>query len=268
MRSTLATGLVLTGIVLAGCQSASSTGSDAHMGLVAPPMSLDDTVDSTWVYLVRKYDDDGDERITPDEYDRKGGNFDRLDRNEDGALTASDFERDPNQRRNMMRGMRAQRVVAMYFQVDDHGSLSLDELQQAVAMYDANGDGRIEETEFAALAEDRKVEDPGGGSRRMRRAMRDVEPWGVLLGVIDVDQDGVITSAEFVAFFKSRDDGDLVWSMDRPRGRRGEGRPAGGAAEGEMAPDFALQPPDGGPTVMLSSFRKNLPVALIFGSYT
>ena len=66
--------------------------------------------------------------------------------------------------------------------------------------------------------------------------------------------------------------GDLVWSFDRSSGRRGGGRGAGratgGAAEGELAPDFALQPPDGGPTVMLSSFRKNLPVALIFGSYT
>jgi len=276
MNSTLMSGLVLTGIVLTGCHSASMTGSDAHMGQVAPPMALDDTVDSTWVYLKQKYDVDGDGRIIPAEYDREGGRFDRLDRDKDGTLTAADFERDPDQRRNMMRGMRAQRLVAVYFQVDDPGTLSLDELEQAVAAYDADGDDAIDEAEFAAGAEDRRVEVPGGESRMIRRAMRDVEPWAALLVAIDVDEDGVITSAEFVAFFKARDDGDLVWSFDRSSGRRGGARgrgggadrAAGGAAEGELAPDFALQPPEGGPTVMLSSFRKNLPVALIFGSYT
>ncbi len=44
--------------------------------------------------------------------------------------------------------------------------------------------------------------------------------------------------------------------------------PTDGAMLGDMAPDFALQPPNGGETVTLSSFRDNLPVALIFGSYT
>jgi Ca2+-binding EF-hand superfamily protein len=263
------TGLVLTVIVLAGCQSASMMASDTHPGQVAPPMSLDDTVDSTWVYLVQKYDVDGDGRIIAAEYDRQGGNFKRLDRNEDGALTAADFERDPDQRRNMMRGMRGQRLVAVYFQIDNPDSLSLDELQQAIAAYDTDGDDRIDETEFLAKSEDRRVDVPGGDSRMMRRAMRDAEPWAALVIAIDIDEDGAITTAEFIAFFKARDDGDLVWSFDRSRRRGGRGsRPAGGADQGVMAPDFALQPPDGGPTVTLSSFRKNLPVALIFGSYT
>ncbi len=94
MNSTLLSGLVLTGIVLTGCQSASMMASDTHTGQVVPPMSLDDTVDSTWVYLKQKYDDDGDGRIMPAEYDREGGRFDRLDRDKDGAITAEDFERD------------------------------------------------------------------------------------------------------------------------------------------------------------------------------
>jgi len=41
-----------------------------------------------------------------------------------------------------------------------------------------------------------------------------------------------------------------------------------GVPEGQMAPDFTLMPPEGGKTVTLSSFRRNVPVALIFGSYT
>ncbi len=44
--------------------------------------------------------------------------------------------------------------------------------------------------------------------------------------------------------------------------------PTDGAMLGDMAPDFSLQPPNGGNTITLSSFRNNLPVALIFGSYT
>ena len=265
MRSTLMT-LVLAGMVPAGCQSGSG---QVTLGQVAAPMELDDSVDSSWVYLAKKYDVDGDGRITEQEYQREGGRFDRLDRNDDGVVTAADFERTPGRREGMMRGMRAQRLVAVYFQIDEPGSLALDELEQAVAAYDDNGDGLIGEAEFAAHAEDRKVDVPGGDSRRMRMVMRDVEPWAALIAVIDTDEDGRIASAEFVAFFTDRDDGELVWTFDRSR-RRGaaRSRPTSGPPAGEPAPDFALQPANGGPTVTLSSFRKNLPVALIFGSYT
>ena len=41
-----------------------------------------------------------------------------------------------------------------------------------------------------------------------------------------------------------------------------------GPAQGEWAPDFALQPPDGGDTFRLSDYRGDRPVALVFGSYT
>lgn len=270
MRSTLLTvslaGLSLAGLALAGCQSGSN---QVTLGQVSAPMELDDSVDSSWVYLAHKYDVDGDGRITVQEYQREGGRFDRLDRNEDGVVTEADFERRPGRREGMMRGMRAQRLVAAYFQIDEPGSLALDELEQAVAAYDDNGDGLIGEAEFAAHAEDRKVEVPGGDSRMMRRAMGDVEPWEVLVVTLDTDEDGQIAAAEFVAFFKDRDDGDLVWSLDRSRrGGAARSRPMSGAPEGETAPDFALRPANGGPTVTLSSFEESLPVALIFGSYT
>ena len=265
MRSTLLP-LALAGLVLAGCQSGSSP---VTLGQVSAPMELDDSVDSSWTYLANKYDVDGDGRITEQEYQREGGHYDRLDRNDDGVVTAADFERGPGRREGMMRGMRAQRLVAVYFQIDEPGSLALAELEQAVAAYDDNGDGLIGETEFAAHAEDRKVEVPGGNSRMMKMAMHDVEPWSALVVAIDTDKDGQIASAEFVAFFTLRDDGDLVWSLDRSRRRGGaRSRPMSGPPAGEPAPDFALRSPEGGPTVTLSSFRKNVPVALIFGSYT
>jgi hypothetical protein len=44
--------------------------------------------------------------------------------------------------------------------------------------------------------------------------------------------------------------------------RQGDLKPA------DLAPDFTLEPRDGGPAVTLSSFRSRQPVALVFGSYT
>ncbi len=43
---------------------------------------------------------------------------------------------------------------------------------------------------------------------------------------------------------------------------------AGGLHPGELAPDFALNPAEGGSPVRLSSLRGKVPVVLIFGSYT
>lgn len=42
----------------------------------------------------------------------------------------------------------------------------------------------------------------------------------------------------------------------------------GALQPGDLAPDFSLEPPGGGPAVALSSFRGRSPVALVFGSYT
>jgi Ca2+-binding EF-hand superfamily protein len=249
--------LLLGAAVLAGCASTANT---------AAPMALDEDTDSTWVYLAAKYDVDGDGRITRAEYVRASGHFQRLDRDEDGVIMAADFESGSGDMEAMMQGMRAQRIVAMYFQIEDPGSLTLAELEQAAAAYDDDGDARISEAEFNAYADSREVEVPG--SRRARMMMEGVEAWSAMIVVIDTDADGHVSITEMVAFFNARDDGDLVWSLDR--GGRGGGRGAAmsGPAEGEPAPDFALQPPDGGKTVLLSSFRRNLPVALIFGSYT
>jgi len=43
---------------------------------------------------------------------------------------------------------------------------------------------------------------------------------------------------------------------------------AGSLHTGELAPDFALNPAEGGSPVRLSSLRGKEPVVLIFGSYT
>ena len=277
MRPCVLIGLTACVLVMQGFQSTRPAAREE-----APPMDLTGRNETIWGYLQQKYDGDNDGRITPDEYDRKGGQFDRLDRNSDGVLTDEDFAsgRGGMHRGRMMRGMRAQGIVATYFQDDDDPqSLSLDELKRAVAAYDTDSDGTLRRSEFEARAEGRKVKLPGRMGRMMDMMMGDAEPWEVLTETVDANGDGDIAGEELVAFFKERDDGDGVWTFDRGamRGRRGRAgaggggggeRPMSGVPEGQMAPDFTLMPPEGGKTVTLSSFRRNVPVALIFGSYT
>lgn len=264
------TALVLTAGVLAVAAGCSSS-RDAEMA-VAAPMELDESVDSAWTYLSGKYDADGDGRITAEEYDRDGGEFDRLDRDRDGELTEEDYAdrggfggMDPA----MMRGMVTQRLMARYFQADDDpDQLSLDELNESIATYDADGNGSIDEAEFEAASAE-APEPSRQEQRMMRMAMGDKTNWEAMVDGVDTDADGAVGGEELVAFFNERDDGDQVWTLSRGRGGGSgtAGRPSG-APEGDMAPDFALQPPEGGETTALSSFRNNLPVALIFGSYT
>jgi len=70
-----------------------------------------------------------------------------------------------------------------------------------------------------------------------------------------------------VLIIKAQDDSGHVW--DHARSRSGLRHATGnGVREGEMAPDFRLAPPEDEPSVTLSTFRRILPVALKFGSYT
>ncbi len=274
MRPRILIGLTASVLVMQGFQSTQPAAKEQD-----PPMDLEGENETIWEYLQQKYDD-GDGRITPDEYDRKGGHFDRLDRNSDGVLTSEDFASGRSgMHRGRMRGMMGQGFVAIYFQDDnDPQSLSLDELKRAIAAYDTDSDGTLRPSEVNARAEDRKADLPGRMGRMMDMMMIDAEPWEVLTETVDADGDGDIAGEELIAFFKERDfDGDGVGTFDRgaARGRRGRAggggggeRPMSGVPEGQMAPDFTLMPPDGGKPVTPSSFRRNLPVALIFGSYT
>ncbi|MCH8005356.1 MAG: hypothetical protein IH888_03890 [Planctomycetes bacterium] len=204
MRPCVLIGLTACVLVMQGFQSTRPAAREE-----APPMDLTGRNETIWEYLQQKYDGDNDGRITPDEYDRKGGQFDRLDRNSDGVLTDEDFAsgRGGMHRGRMMRGMRAQGIVATYFQDDDDPqSLSLDELKRAVAAYDTDSDGTLRRSEFEARAEGRKVNMPGRMGRMMDMMMGDAEPWEVLTETVDANGDGDIAGEELVAFFKERDE--------------------------------------------------------------
>ncbi|MCP3903626.1 MAG: hypothetical protein GY715_08320 [Planctomycetes bacterium] len=264
----------------AATEPASQPSNRAATGAEAP-MDVTGELDSTWVYLERKYDTDGDGAIALAEYDRDGGRFDRLDRDGDGMVTEDDFGRSDRSGGGggapspaMMRPMRTQMVVIRYFQDDDDETLSLEELERSIDAYDAydaNGDDAIDAAEFADAAPERRNQDPP--SRRQLMMMSGMQPYEALVEGVDDDDDGRLGTDEMVAFFHERDDGDLVWRQ-HGSARRGGGQAAGGGRAmsgvpaGEMAPDFMLAPPEGGRPVTLSSFRGNLPVSLIFGSYT
>jgi Ca2+-binding EF-hand superfamily protein len=234
------------------------------------PMDVTGELDSVWIYLSTRYDRDGDGRITAEEYQREGGRFDRVDRDGDGAITPADFERS---RGGMTRGMATTALMFVYFQDDDDaGRLSLEEMRRAIAIYDTSRDGVVDQEEFACAAEPRKAEVVGMG-----RMLDRMDPWPTLLDGADADGDGRLAAGELVASFERQDDGDGVLNMRRPARRqrggargnaRGGDRPISGPAFGTVAPDFALQPPEGGETVTLSAYAGQKAVALIFGSYT
>ena len=265
MKPQIIIALVILSLALSGCQSA--PGPEKEFGHVVAPMADEGDV---WDYLEQKYDADRDGIITKAEYDREGDRFHRLDHNKDGAISADDFSSGFGSRRGMRRRMRARRLVAQYFQYDeDPTTLTLEELELAMVAYDANGDHQLDRDEFEATAESRKIEILSGDFPMMRMRMRRFEPWDGLLAGTDDDGDGIIGHDELVGYFNAEADGDRVWNLDRlMRGRGSSMRRGGGVREGEMAPDFELKSSHGGESVSLSSFRGNLPVALIFGSYT
>jgi len=288
MRMRLGSYHVLAGTLLfaTACQtydSPAASGLAVEAASHAVPVAAG--TDSTWAYLSARYDADGDGTIRPEEYVREGGRFERIDRNGDGVVDATDFERAQESggrtrgggAEDRMSGMRARRILMTYFQLldGDAAELTLEELEAAFDLYDANHDLSLTATEFEGRSAGQKADVPGSDSRMVQMVMRDVDPWEALLAGIDDDEDGALHYDEVEAFFGSvtRGSGVIALSADADRGAarggRGEDAPKKtGATAGEPAPDFTLSSPHGGKPVTLSSFRGKRPVALIFGSYT
>ena len=242
--------------------------------LAAVPMDLQQESSSILQYLVSKYDGDGDGRVGMDEYDRPGGAFGRLDRNQSGYLEAEDFEAE-RERGPGRSEMRARMAVVVYFQDDqDLERLTIDEIERVATRTDADQDGVLSEGELQFLADSLPDSQATSSLGVIRSMVSGADPHELLSEPVDEDCSGTIEVLELMRFFESEADEELGWNLpgvpqQRPEGARdsaGEG--SSGVAEGEPAPDFELTPPDGGAKVRLSSFRGSKPVALIFGSYT
>jgi len=253
--------------------TASCRSQAAQVESAPPPMDVSGTVDTRWDYLHAKYDANADGAIAAGEYDRGETQFERLDQNSDGVIDASDFEsRSSGGGGGGNRGgMRAQFMVARYFQHDDEmEQLALAELREALAAYDSSADGKINLAEFQAGLEARKDLEFSHESSGMQRMMGDLDPWETLIAGVDHAVDDALAIDEVIAFFQARDgNGDDVWMLgQRTRPASSGEREKSGPTVGTIAPDFSLEPPTGGKAVTLSSFAGKKPVALIFGSYT
>jgi hypothetical protein len=173
--------------------------------------------------------------------------------------------------------------------------------QWVATRYDQDGDGGVTREELGAPAE---IFDRLDRTWDGRLAADDFD-WSLnsrldqqketafpLFRHIDANSDGRIAPEEWqTAFEKSAGekghltDEDLERFVYLPRAQTAQKRkeaqatrPAthrddptrgnGGPQLGELAPDFDLRTPDESARVQLSSFRRQKPVALIFGSYT
>jgi hypothetical protein len=187
-----------------------------------------------WKWLARRYDADGDGRITRKEFTGPAALFDRLDRNGDDVLTADDFdwsEKSPYVRMSSMIDGWSRRM-------------------------DSNGNGRVSREEWdeffkkAARGKDHlNPEDLREALLKMppRKPQKPDKP-----GAPDAKPEkGPTPEVLFAGLFK----GDL-------------GSPFEGPAVGARAPSFSLQTPDGKRRIALAESRGKKPVVLVFGSFT
>lgn len=224
----------------------------------------DDDGAAVWRYLAAKYDANRDGRIEAGEYGRDTEAFDRLDQDGDGAVTIEDLQRSGSGMAARKRAMRGYLVIARCFQDDDdHASLTREEFERSFDHYDANDDDVLDGEEFRASADDRAVDLSLMAPAMMKVLMAGASPWRAIVEAVPSNDEHVLTRGEMIAFYEQMADDDGTWSLSMP------GAGESGVPEGEIAPDFTLLPPDGGDPVTLSSFTdRNVPVALIFGSYT
>jgi len=255
--------LLIAGLASFACQAPTST--------VMAPGELD----NAYVWLARQYDADGDGRIMPQEFVREGAEYARLDRNGDGVIDAADYPvsdeegarmgRDwnsiPASFKERMGAMYAGRAVMLtYFQPAPNATeLSREALLARFDVLDTDESGDIDESELACATDALPWGGPG-------------KAWPLLLAAVDTPGNGdQRLGRDELSEYHGRfaDDAGVVQGAPAKTTQAGERTLAGdGAPVGTLAPDFLLEPLDGGRSVTLSDFRDEKPVALIFGSYT
>jgi len=235
--------------LLAAC--ALAAGCSAWRRPPDPRVELARQHDGWWAHLAATYDGDRDGRIARGEYTRGDDAFARLDRDGDGTLTRSDFDRDLVLPPDLVLPILLVRLAGG----PEARSVGTAAACDALALLDTGGDGRINREEFEC-----------GGPP----PMAGVDGFGTLLAGMDEDGDGLVSLPEIERYVARRDvDGDGVLLV-RERALPGPA-PCEGfiePAEREPAPDFVGAAVEDGRPVALSSLTGKRPLALVFGSFT
>ena len=236
-----------------------------------PPVLIGD---DPLTYLLARYDADGDGAVARDEYSRQGNQFARWDLDGDGSITAADFEVETPELMGQIMYLRKARALGRHFQADDdHAVLHIDEFGEAFVAYDVDGDTELTREEFEALAEERRVGLPGDDSLMMQNYTGGGSAWATLRQAFDEDKNDRLAIYELGLFFEEQETDELRFDQDRcDDGKAGDTFErvdlARGAPEGSQAPDLTLPTLHGDEKVSLRDFAGDVPVALIFGSYT
>ncbi|HYC79239.1 MAG TPA: hypothetical protein VEI02_16595 [Planctomycetota bacterium] len=229
----------LPALLLAGCAS----GPESSEAVAAPRESR--PAPDPFAALAAKYDRDGDGRITAEEHARGAEAFRNLDRDGDGVVARADFERPVSMPASIAAPYLAVRLIGGA----DATSVGPDDVDDAFADLDLDGDGALSAAEGATVRED---------------------GFATLAAAVDADRDGKLGRDEMKAWIEARDrDGDgrvALRERTAPGPEPRVGRFPPGARD--VAPEFRLRRRDGGGHVALSDFRGRTPVALIFGSFT
>lgn len=266
-----ACGFCLAGMLLgAACTSSSGPPEESPEPGEPESSEQDATSSAIWEYLSEKYDLNQDGVVNEFEYQQEGAELRTLDNNADGELTAADFL-EASIHSSFDRSRRAQINLVEYFQDDDQPyDLTREECRRSAEAYDRDRDGKLSKVEFRELSPARHLNLLAPNWLEAEPNVLPRLPWLELRLAIDTDRDRALSMAELDRFFMDNASGREVWNVERYIGFP---LPPGfvslsGPRLGEPAPDFTLQPTDGGASVSLSSFRDERPVALIFGSYT
>ena len=250
-------------VFLLGCSSSTGGSTQEIVDPIEKPLGA-------WELLRAKYDSNQDGFVTAEEYERQAADLRNLDADGDGQLSAADFG---EELLNILfsRSERAQFSLLEFFQDDDQPyDLTRAECLRAFGLYDENQDGQLGKLEFRARSGDRQHALLAPEWHDQPVWTRPRAPWGELRAGMDFDRDKYLSSAEVMRFFTQNANGREVWNAERyfaiPLKPGFES--LSGPRLGELAPNFDLSPSSGGRSVSLSSFKDDRPVALIFGSFT
>jgi hypothetical protein len=183
----------------------------------------------TWRWLAARYDADHNGTITRKEFAGPADLFERLDRNHDGVLTASDF---------------------------DWSDRSLYALQGMPArfwfsMLDRDSNGRVSKEEWLAAFERASK----GKGYLTPDDLRETFPTAPPARRVDTPPPKPTNEPSPLLLFERFLTGELGSFFEGP-------------AVEQQAPDFTLKTQDGRRTIRLSQFRGHKPVVLVFGSFT